>query len=101
MGSKNNYVTLTGAQIRVVHRCRHSVLRNRGYKVICIRSCLWKAACRSSTIIREYLDRVRSVDVLQVMPDTRYITTKEAVLQGLLNEKVFGIIVYYLKYQII
>ena len=31
--------------------------------------------------------------MLQVMPDAPYITTKEAVLQGLLTEKVFGIIV--------
>ena len=85
--------TLTIDNIRLINKCRHILLRKRGYKVIVIRSCLWKAHERTNPDVYQFILNYNATDVLKVVPQSPYATTKQAVLKGLKDKTVFGIVV--------
>ena len=69
------------------------MLRRRGYKVIVIRSCLWKAHQRNYPEVYRHILTYNAKDVLQVVPESPYTTTIQAILKGLQDRTVFGIVV--------
>ena len=89
----NNYVRadkLTAENIRLINKCRHKLLRRRGYRVIVIRSCLWKDYQRSNANVYEYILNYEATDVLKVVQNSPYTITKQAFLKGLVDKTVFG-----------
>ena len=84
---------LTTDSIRLINKCRHMLLRKRGYKVIVIRSCLWKEYQRVNPELYQFVLNYDATDVLKVVANSPYATTKEAVLKGLKDKTVFGIVV--------
>eukprot|EP00794_Sanderia_malayensis_P008689 gene8689-biopygen6973 len=87
---------MTAAQVRAVHEARRTVLRQRGYRVITMKECIWRERCRrhddpARAFVRERR-REQENDPLERCADWVGYTTQETLIEALLQRKVFGLI---------
>eukprot|EP00794_Sanderia_malayensis_P004375 gene4375-biopygen3558 len=87
---------MTAAQVRTVDEARRTVLRQRGYRVITMKECIWRERCRlHDDPVRAFVEerrREREDDPLERCADWVGYTTQETLIDALLQRKVFGLI---------
>eukprot|EP00794_Sanderia_malayensis_P016523 gene16523-biopygen12200 len=87
---------MTAAQVRAMDEARRTVLRQRGYRVIMMKECIWQERCRRhDDLVPAFVEerrREREDDPLERCADWVGYTTQETLIDALLQRKVFGLI---------